>query len=544
MATPFRPAEPPDLVGFARNAMLDFSPIERAIGNINAEHQRGIENRRVDEQLGFQRQRLGMEQKRFDRDNEKTEVERIGRMAQVIDGEKDPNRRAAMIQRMYQGSPRMVDALKQYGVDPNDHVNVPKFLMAQAGAYDPLGEQKSRAEIARIGASTDLARSQADYYRAKARPEIPQPVAGNPDLISQGYGIDENGNMVAPGAVPTSSQPSFAGLPAPNMSRLPEVMAPGVSAAPGMPPPMRLGGPTDDIERTTLPDQGGRFRNVAPGVQVAQAGGGAPPLMDQARQRAFGPAGVTSPDVPGIVTDAGRNRRTDVPATRELQGQRAFEAASPDQQQRLLRLRQEQQFWSSAYGRPPRAGYYYGPDGRELPLTDKNYKGDREAQAVALMNMSKIEDASKRLLASDYITRTAAGALNIGELGQAFADMKQGALGIAYALSGKQVAVAEMKNFIEAYGPVPGDGADRIKQKTQRMREFYHALLTASRGGESYETAFARAMAATGLKNPDGSPVGQPAAASAGRGVGDPPRPNDVRGLSTDELIRRLNGGR
>ncbi|MEG7674140.1 hypothetical protein U2071_15830, partial [Listeria monocytogenes] len=76
------------------------------------------------------------------------------------------------------------------------------------------------------------------------------------------------------------------------------------------------------------------------------------------------------------------------------------------------------------------------PDGRELALTDKNFKGDKEAQAAALINMKKIDQASKRLLQDSDLGRTAAGLANVGETGQAFADMQQAALGIAYALSG------------------------------------------------------------------------------------------------------------
>lgn len=511
-----------------------IAPIQQGYQDYRKQEQLQVENQRADEQLGMQRTKLGMERERFDRDSQNAEIARIGNMAKVIDGEKDPTRRAAMLRRMYQGSPNMVTALTKSGVDPNDHVNVPKFLMAQAGGYDPLAEQKARAEIGRIGASTRLAGAQADYYKARA---TPAPVAAPPQADPlAGHGLDDNGNIVGPG-VSSSPQPipgsGFADLPGPSQQQFmpigPGVVAP-VGQQPGrFSPPMRLGGPTDDIERTTLPDTGGqRWRSVGGGVQVAQAGGGQPrsdattsPIA-QARERSFGPAGMTSPQVQGVVTDAGRNRRVDVPATREMQGQRAFDAATPEQQQRLLKMRQEQAFWGQTYGRPARAGYYYGPDGREMLLTDKNFKGDRETQAVALMNMNKIEDASKKLLSYDYLSRTVGGALNIGEIGQAFSDMKQGAMGLAYALSGKTVAVAEMKNFMEAYGPAPGDGEQRIKLKTQRMRDFYQALLTASRGGESYETAFARAMASTGLTNPDGTPAGQPAAASAGQPKVDP----------------------
>ena len=477
----------------------DFSPINNLLTTYRQQQQLGVENQRADEQMGMQRERLGMEKARASRDDESARVKRIGQMAQVVEMERDPTRRAALHQRFIQSNPDLAGHLVKAGMDPNDHMTVPKFLVAEAGLYDPLGQRAKEAEIQKTQAQIGLVGAQRDYYRSKAAPDV-APSAPQADPLS-GAGIREDGTAILRGETPDP----FAG---PSLSG-----SAMVTGRPFMPPPMRLGGPMDDIDRSMLPDEG---RGRPQGVQVAQAGGGVPPLMDQARQRAFGQSGTQASQVPGIVTTGGNRQSTDIPATREAAGQRAFEAAPADAQQRLLRMRQEQQFWNSAYGRPPRAGYYYGPDGREMALTDKNFKGDREAQAAALLNLRKIESASKLLTDTNYLSRTVQGALNVGDVGQAFADMKQGALGIAYALSGKTVAVAEMKNFIEAYGPQPGDSADRIINKTDRMRQFYEALLTASRGGEQYELAFAKAMAATGLKNPDGSKTGQPAAASAG----------------------------
>jgi len=403
----------------------------------------------------------------------------------------------------------------------------------------PQELELARVKLARERAAAGLTNAQAEYYRTKSKPDVAATGAPAHDPLA-GAGMNEDGEIVRAGA---GSAPSFS-VPDYVPQGGGSATAPGVIVHGGnrFSPPMRLGGPMDDIDRSMRLDEGG-----PQGVRVAQAGPPGnvrPELMNQAMSR-FGATGMTSPEVPGMVTDAGRNRRVDVPATREMQGQRAFNQAPASDQERLARFRQDQELWTGIYKSPPRAGYYYGPDGREMPKTDKNYKGDREQQAVALMNMNKVEDASKKLLEYNWAWRTGLGALNVGEVGQAFADMRQGALGIAYALSGKTVAVAEMKDFIEAYGPVPGDSAERIQQKTLRMRQFYQALLTASRGGESYETAFARAMAATGLKNPDGTPAGAPAAASGGTTLRGQPAPTgSVRDLPTDELVRRLNGGR
>lgn len=526
------------LPAYRVNPMLDLSPISNALTGYQ-------QQMNTNDQAQRQERSIQMREMEFDDSRKQREAERIGRIAQMYLGETEPTRKQALGSGMLRLHPNMVSELQNAGIDTNNHDTVARFLLSQTGAYDPSAAQKSAADLDYKKAQSELARSQASFYRARGAAAMPSPAAApspHPDPLS-GAGLDENGNIVTPSGQPAEPQSLIPGG-VPLIPRMEDNGRPVLSGD-RFTPPMRLGGPMDDIERSMRLDEG-----RPQGVRVAQAGGSIPAvpgirpeLMDQAMSR-FGTTGMTSPQVPGMVTDAGRNRRVDVPATREMQGQRAFQLATPEEQDRLARFRLDQERWTGIYKSPPRAGYYYGPDGREMPKTDKNFKGDRENQAVALMNMNKIEQASKRLLDSNWVSRTVQGLGNIGEVGQAFADMKQGALGIAYALSGKTVAVAEMKNFIEAYGPVPGDSAERIVAKTQRMRDFYQALLTASRGGESYETAFARAMASTGLKNPDGSPAGAPAAASGGTRPQIQAPANDIRGLPTEELVRRLNGGR
>lgn len=571
MATPFRIPETPDYAGFARqNAMLDLSPINNAIGGWQQQEQRNVENKRAEDQLGMQRTRLGMEQEKFGREAEDAKAHRFGKTMAAL-AQQPPEVVARVAPQLFAKHPEYVAMFEQNGIPTNDHPTAVKMLAQAYGDYDPLAQKEKLAKIGATNANAAQSYAQAQFYKSRANAVAPQPQPSPPAVDPlAGAGLDENGAIIPsragqgePAQLSVPSVPDFvpsarpqgrmqfpgtmvhAGNNADALMRDPMVRSSDTSAAGRFSPPMRLGGPIDDIERSMRLDEG-----RPQGVQVAQAGGSTPAvpgirpeLMNQAMGR-FGRTGMTSPEVPGMVTDAGRNRRVDVPATREMQGQRAFDQANPEQQNRLMKFRTDQELWTGVYKRPPRAGYYYGEDGREMALTDKNFKGDKEAQAVALMNWNKIESASKQLLDTGYVTRTVAGAANLGDTGQAFADMKQGALGIAYALSGKTVAVAEMKNFIEAYGPVPGDGDKRIRDKTERMKQFYSALLTASRGGAAYETAFARAMAATGIKNPDGSAVGEPAAAGAGTPQRPPANGGGLSTMSTEDLIMRLNGGR
>lgn len=534
------------------NKLLDLSPISSALSGYQ-------QQMNTNAQFGLQREQMDLRKREYDDQDRQRVADRIGRLADMYLNEPDQNRRQAIGSGLLKMHPEMAVKLREAGIDTNNMDTVAQFLRAETSGYDPLKRKKDEAEISRIGAQTRLANAQADFAQSRAKAAIAPPEPPAPDRLA-GAGLNEDGEIVTGGQGGQSrgfSVPDYV----PQGGGTPT--APGVIVQGGnrFSPPMRLGGPMDDIDRSMRLDEG-----RPQGVRVAQAGGTVPgsvrpELMDQAMSR-FGRTGMTSPEVPGMVTDAGRNRRVDVPATREMQGQRAFSQASPEEQDRLMKFRQDQELWTGIYKRQPRAGYYYGTDGREMPLTDKNYKGDREQQAVSLMNMNKIEAAGDVLLGKRtgrvdengqpiresgpfLATRAIAGYGNIGEIGQAFADMRQGALGIAYALSGKTVAVAEMKNFIDAYGPTPLDSPERIANKMERIRQFYQALLTASRGGESYETAFARAMAATGLKNPDGTPAGAPAAASGGTTPRGQPAPTgSVRDLPTDELVRRLNGGR
>lgn len=480
------------------------------------------------------KRKLDMQLDEHEYTKRKRTIEDIGNLAVAADAEQDPAKRAMIHNAILARHPDVNSLPPMY----RDPMVGPRLLMAEAGkAKNKLDDDYKQSQIG-------LNRAHTNFYNSRAAAAAPQAAApqANPAADPlQGVGMDEDGKLIVPGRSPTPQpeQPPAYGQGQGETWQLPRQL----------PEPMRLGGPRDDIDASMRVDEGRGQK----GIQVAEAEDferssvqpQSPSPMEQARARMYGPTGMTSPSVPGVVTDAGRNRRVDVPATREMQGQRAMDAASSEQQERLRAFRQDQELWSGVYKRQPRAGYYYGPDGRELALTDKNFKGDKEAQAQALINMEKITQASKRLLQDTYIGRTVAGAANIGETGQAFADMKQAALGIAYALSGKTVAVAEMNNFIDAYGPRPGDGDARIKAKTERMMQFYHALLSANRGGQDYDKAFARAMATMGVKNPDGTLAGGPQGPlSASDGDRATKRAPDLSKVSTEDLLRQLNGGR
>jgi hypothetical protein len=654
----------------SRNQLIDFSPINQAVSNFNQGMQQDVENERA-------RRKLAIDEGRFAEERKAQEIARVGRIAQVVDNEPDPQRRAAMMTRLYQLHPTMQQALTDHGVDPNDHGMVPKFLQAQAGLYDPNAGAKAREEINRLKSASGLADAQAEYYRNRAnldtrerwkldptRNIMVNAITGETRPIYAGNapqardplahaGIDDSGRLIPP---PTTEQqppppgnptypppPQFGGgdgddgrLPPrfgpqadeqqqyPPPSRFdtqgPTSGVPGVSIAQPQGdqppqgedrfrPPMRLGRLTEDIDRSMRLDEG---RGAVPqGVQVAQAGPsnttygatipgagtidprisailkrsqelertlGKPPaprgsgpqvwVLDERgipsamplgaidslinpqpqstaepppgplegwRSQAFGVAGNVSPNVRGIVTDAGKSRRTDVPATREAQSQRAIEGATQEQKDRLLKLRQNQELWTGIWKKEPRAGFYYGEGGEEIPKTDRVFKGDRETQSVARMHLENIDRNAKLLLSQNWLQRSLGGntapgeglagaigsipaaIMNTGETAQAFSEMKQAGLNIAYLLSGKQVAVKEMENFMNAYSPAPNDSETRIRMKVDSIKRFYNTLLDSVKNGKPIDETDVRRAAASSV---------------------------DVRSRSTEDLIRSLPSGR
>jgi hypothetical protein len=447
---------------------------------------------------------------------EKMQVERLGRQAQVVDSLTDPAQRIAAWQRLRQSVPGFDSSFAKYA-DPNDHMNGPKYLMAESGNYkSPQERENEKLKNDQIRAQTDTARAHAEFYRSRAgaltSQAAPQAPAADP---LEGAGIGDDGVLIPKRQAAPSNAYGYGDGEA--SFGLPGYQQQGIA-----PPTMRLGGPRDDIDASMRTDEG---RAAPRGVQVAQAGGQPPTQMDQARARMYGPSGIKSPEIPGVVTDAGRTRRVDPLATREMQGQIAMDAATPEQQERLLKIREWQRIGQAAFGKPARAGFFYGPDLLEKPSTDRIFKGDAQINAVVDYHLGLMDAAKKKLTDKTWIERAIAGtrpepgivgalqaipraAVNAGDTAQAFSDLKQAALNIAYTMSGKQVAVSEMKNFIDAYAPTPNDTERDIELKVSRMKTFYAHLKGASRGGRDVDETDIRKAIATAMapeRAPDGA---------------------------------------
>lgn len=518
---------------YPRNALVDFSPVNQAI---DSNRQNALMQRRADidqQRLGMERERLGMAKAESAEQKQLRQVQRWGMQAQVIDEMPDGQQKQQLAGQFYQSNPDLMAHIKSKGIDPA-HPQVWKLLRAEAGNYDPLKQRLTEAQIAAQNANAASSRAHAGYYSAGTRAmnaktdAAAQPApATQSQPLADAYGMTEDGQIIPP----SQQQAQPRGFSLPQGGNVPSLPPPASASGvviqgqqPQQRPPgmMRLGGPRDDIDASMRLDEGRRF-GPPQGVQLAQAGASMAPdglrkLVERYRGQTFGPPGMQSPEVPGVVTTP--KGVTDVPATREAAGQRAYEGATLDQQDRYRKFRQEQQLWTSAFGSPPRAGYYYGPRGEELAKSDRVYKGDAENAGLMKHNMQVIDEASKILLNTSLPVQAVAGTIGYGETARALSDLEGAATQIAFTLSGKSVSNAERQEFMNRYAPKPMDSNYTINHKVGRMKQFYQALIDAKKSGVDDRAAWDMATKTTQTT----------------------PAPNNpAKGLSDDELLKELN---
>ena len=151
-----------------QNALANFAPLNDAIDTYTQERSRKNalalqtrESDRQDEELSLRRQTTNQNLKTGALEYEAKMAQHYGGVAQMIEQQSDPVKRQQMWGQLVGSHPEWGNALKGAGVDPNDHVNGPKFVIAQARGYqDPMKAQKDRAELGHLSAQTDLVRAQ------------------------------------------------------------------------------------------------------------------------------------------------------------------------------------------------------------------------------------------------------------------------------------------------------------------------------------------------------------------------------------------------
>ena len=155
---------------------------------------------------------------------EKSEVERLGKLAQVIADDPNDATASQRWQGVIQSNPQMGTLLEKYGVDPRDHRTGAKFLMAEVGTYKGQSEREAdrlkmdmgRAQLGKVQAETKALGQKDALAEAQARmlgQLFPQPNAA-PQSPIRPQSFAPSGD---PMLVPTQAGGAPVQQPAPDM---------------------------------------------------------------------------------------------------------------------------------------------------------------------------------------------------------------------------------------------------------------------------------------------------------------------------------------
>lgn len=298
----------------------------------------------------------------------------------------------------------------------------------------------------------DMQKAQTHWYNGRANAQDAlanvrdgRPAPAAPDPLN-GWGQDADGNLVPPRgpAIPPQNRP------------------PGIVGAPA--------GIPNDIAPRMAGDQGvGRFSApVSP----------------------YGPTGVQTTNVPGIVVDD-KGKVSDT-ATRSLAGQSAIDSKDQDGQRRLQDYYRNQQMWSMIQGKAP-TGYSYNEKGGLEDLKNKNTATERASRMHAESGIKTLRTAEDILGKSGVIAQMAGDSYAIpgtgvkvggfGEAGRGFRAAESAVLQLNFALSGKSVSNAEREHFMRIYMPSAYETRDTQQFKIKQVREFFQTVLDARKRG-------------------------------------------------------------
>ena len=146
-----------------QNALINFAPINNAIDTYSKERQNALTNRRADQQIGMQQDRLGMERQKFKREEEDARFHQAGKMAHAL-SQQPPEVQARAAPMFFKQFPEVAGAVAKIGLDVNDpasHAPALKTLAQAYGGYDPLAEKAKLAQIEASSAASVASRAQS-----------------------------------------------------------------------------------------------------------------------------------------------------------------------------------------------------------------------------------------------------------------------------------------------------------------------------------------------------------------------------------------------
>jgi hypothetical protein len=153
---------------------LNFDPLNRAVQNFGeTTRDNALMNYKVAQDkrqegragaaAGREAERFAMQKEEYNAEKKERAMKSLTGVVQLIDQEQDPAKRAQMWGSVRSSVKDFDTDLQGLGVDPNDHINGPKFLIAQQRGYvDPMAARKAEAEIANTQAQTG-------YYNAQSQ---------------------------------------------------------------------------------------------------------------------------------------------------------------------------------------------------------------------------------------------------------------------------------------------------------------------------------------------------------------------------------------
>ena len=473
---------------YPNNALINFQPVSDAIDSNRQNALMQDANAIKREHLGMERRKLAMAETKSEEERQHRLVQNIGRMSQVIDDMPDGPQRRAAWQNVVRAN-NFGQRLTEHGIDPNDHVNGPRFLVAQAGEFDPWKRKVQQAQIEAHGAAAASSRAHAGYYqagadalRAKAAPQV---ATGS---SIDDYRIDRSGEVVGPGGSPRSQynfNPADATPYNPSSDRF--------SA------PMRLGGPTDDIDASMRLDEG-RPRGGPPrGVRLAQVGSGlGPSLMDQAKVRA-----QTDPAAPnadnlnplGLSNEGMKDVVLSNELTKHLGKPKVGHVWTIGENGRPVQKKVDEKGPSSKDMSPEQIQFNLknlndtfkvlvgSTDDKGHPSPEHNPSGFDLWYGAIASDASKWKGSAS--IPGSIITNMA-GTKQTG-FRQAFDAANHSAYNLLVALSGKSFSKAELEYVLPFFTPTASDNREMRAFKLQSAHRLFSSLAEAQRRGASNE---------------------------------------------------------
>lgn len=207
-----------DSIAKSNKEAKDLSVRQSAGAKIAAGDTAGAENELFNAgylDQGLTLQNTAAAQKRSAAQDQALLVNRAGGLAQIGMNEADPNRKAAIVNRIYALDPKMKDSIAADGVDLSNPDAVFKYVQNEAAGYkgyqDPTDLEAKRLGLEKDRASIDLARAQTEAAKAKADDPLATFLASK--LNPQTNGQPAPSSTAHPPPPATVQPQSFQGAP-------------------------------------------------------------------------------------------------------------------------------------------------------------------------------------------------------------------------------------------------------------------------------------------------------------------------------------------